>query len=270
MKTLVAKYLVALSICAFHLVPFYLLLNIALKTQRDTSSKWLWPDYVYLENFVDVWTRARLGQAILNNLIITGSSVILVVFVGMLAAYPLARFPTRWNNFIYTFSISILIVPALTVLVPLYKFVVDLHGINTYWAIVLIHTTFFLPTVIFLFTGFIRTIPRELDEAALIDGCSRYAIFFRIVFPLLKPVTASVIILTMLGIWNDYQFSLFFLQRRAVQTVPLVLSQFFSQYQNNLPLAAAGSLLSILPMTMVYLSLQKYFISGLAEGAVKG
>jgi raffinose/stachyose/melibiose transport system permease protein len=265
----ILTYLTALLICAFHLIPFYLALNIALKTQRDTTSKWLPPLYVYFNNFIDAWTQAHLGEAILNTLIITASSVTLVVMVGVLAAYPLARYRTRWNNVVYTSSISILIVPALTVLVPLYKFVVDLHGINTYWAIVLIHTTFFLPTVIFLFTGFIRTIPSELDEAALIDGCSRYAIFWRIIFPLLQPVTASVIILTMLSVWNDYQFSLFFLQRRAVQTVPLVLSQFFSQYQNNLPLAAAGSLLSMVPMTVAYLLLQKYFISGLAEGAIK-
>jgi raffinose/stachyose/melibiose transport system permease protein len=147
---------------------------------------------------------------------------------------------------------------------------VQIHGINTYWAIALVHTTFFLPIVIFLYTGFIRTIPKELDEAALIDGCSRYEIFFRIIFPLLKPVTASVIIVIMLGVWNDYRFSLFLLQRRSVQTVPLVLSQFFSQFQNNLPLAAAGSLLSMVPMALVYLFLQRYFISGLAEGAVKG
>jgi raffinose/stachyose/melibiose transport system permease protein len=264
------KFWGVLLICALHLIPFFLLLNLSLKTRQDTSSKWAPPSYLYLDNLVDVWTQARLGQAILNNLIITVCSVTLVVFVGMMAAYPLARYRTRWNNFVYTLSIAILIVPALTVLVPLYKFVVDLHGINSYWAIILIHTTFFLPTVIFLFTGFIRTIPRELDEAALIDGCGRYAIFFRIVFPLLKPVTASVIILTMLGIWNDYRFSLFFLQRRAVQTVPLVLSQFFSQFQNNLPLAAAGSLLSMIPMTLIYLFLQRYFVSGLAEGAVKG
>jgi len=266
----IAKYPAALLICVLHSVPFFLLLNVALKNQYDTSSKWVTPNYVYLDNFQDVWEKARLGQAITNTLLITVFSVLLVVVVGMLAAYPLARLRTRWNNFVYTFSIAILIVPALTVLVPLYKFVVDLHGINSYWAIILIHTTFFLPTVIFLFTGFIRTIPRELDDAALIDGCNRYEIFFRIVFPLLKPVTASVIILTMLGVWNDYRFSLFFLQRRAVQTVPLVLSQFFSQYQNNLPLAAAGSLLSMIPMTLIYILLQKYFISGLAEGAVKG
>jgi len=263
-------YLAAGFICIFHFIPFYLLINLALKDQTDTSSKWAIPQYLSLQNFIEVWSQARLGQALVSTLIITGCSVALVVLVGMLAAYPLARFPTRWNNIIYTFSIAILIVPALTVLVPLYKFIVEIHGISKYWSIVLIHTTFFLPTVIFLYTGFIRTIPRELDEAALIDGCSRYSIFLRIIFPLLKPVTASVIILTMLSIWNDYQFSLFFLQKRAVQTVPLVLSQFFSQYQNNLPLAAAGSLLSMVPMALVYLFLQKYFISGLAEGAVKG
>ncbi len=264
------KTLAALAICGVHLVPFYLLVNLALKTRQDTSSRWSPPTYLYWDNFLNVWTQARLGEAILNNLLITVCSVSLVVFVGMMAAYPLARLRTRLNNSVYTLSIAILVVPALTVLVPLYKLVVDLHGINSYWAIVLVHTTFFLPTVIFLFTGFIRTIPTELDEAALIDGCNRYSIFFRIVFPLLKPVTASVIIITMLGVWNDYRFSLFFLQRRAVQTVPLVLSQFFSQFQNDLPLAAAGSLLSMIPMTLLYIFLQRYFISGLAEGAVKG
>lgn len=263
-------YLIALLICVVHLIPFYLLVNIALKTARDTSSRWVPPGYWDLNNFIQVWSQAHLGQALLNTFIITFCSVATVVFVGVLASYPLARFPTRWNNFIYTLSVSTLIVPALTVLVPLYKLVVEIHGINTYWAIVLVQTTFFLPIVIFLYTGFIRTIPRELDEAALMDGCSRYQIFFRIIFPLLKPVTASVIILIMLGVWNDYQFSLFFLQRRSVQTVPLVLSQFFSQFQSNLPLAAAGSLISMVPMALVYLFLQRYFISGLAEGAVKG
>jgi raffinose/stachyose/melibiose transport system permease protein len=266
----ILKYAAVVLISVLHLIPLYLVVNVAFKTTQDTSSRWIPPDYLYLDNFVGVWTKSNLSQAVLNTLIITACSVTVVVLVGVLAAYPLARFRTRLNNFVYTLSISMLIVPALTVLVPLYKFIVDIHGINTYWAIVLIHTTFFLPTVIFLYTGFIRTIPKELDEAALIDGCSRYGIFFRIIFPLLRPVTASVIILIMLGVWNDYRFSLFFLQRRAVQTVPLVLSQFFSQYQNNLPLAAAGSLLSMVPMALLYLFLQKYFISGLAEGAVKG
>lgn len=121
-----------------------------------------------------------------------------------------------------------------------------------------------------MYTGFIRTIPRELDEAALIDGCSRYAIFFRIILPLLKPVTATVIILVGIVIWNDFAFSLFFLQKSAMQTVPLKLSAFFGQYFNYLPWCAAGCLLSMVPLTAAYSFLQRYFVSGLAEGAVKG
>ncbi len=259
-----------LAVCLLHIVPLYILVNLSLKSPQDTSSKWATPNYLYLDNFMNAWNEAHLGQALLNNLIITSGAVALVVIVGALAAYPLARFPTRWNNFIYTLSISCLIVPALTILVPLYKFVVDLGGINTYWAIILIQVTFMLPLSIFIYTGFIKTISRELDEAALIDGCSRFAIFFRIILPLLKPVTASLIIIAGVAVWNDFQFSLFFLQRRGVQTVPVVLSQFFSQYQNNIAWVAAGCLLSVIPLTCVYLALQQYFVSGLAEGAIKG
>jgi raffinose/stachyose/melibiose transport system permease protein len=109
-----------------------------------------------------------------------------------------------------------------------------------------------------------------LDEAALIDGCPRYQIFFRIIMPLLKPVTATLIIITGLAVWNDFQFSLFFLQRKAVMTVPLVLSQFISMYQSDIAWVAAGCLIAVLPMAAVYFFLQKYFVSGLAEAAIKG
>lgn len=260
----------ALAICVFHVLPLFILVNLAFKSPLDVSSKWMVPRYLYLDNFVNAWNQAHLDQALLNNVIITGGTVLLVIGAGALAAYPLARYPTRWNNFVYMLSISCLIVPALTILVPLYKFIVDLGGINTYWAMILIQVTFMLPLSIFIYTGFIKTISRELDEAALIDGCSRFAIFFRIILPLLKPVTATLIIIDGVAVWNDYQFSLFFLQRRGVQTVPVVLSQFFSQYQNNIAWVAAGCLLGMIPLTMVYLALQRYFVSGLAEGAIKG
>jgi raffinose/stachyose/melibiose transport system permease protein len=262
-------YITAFVITFFSLVPFIVILNISLKTSQDTSSRWIPPDYLYLGNFVDSWNEANLGHALLNNCIITGATVILVVGFGALAAYPLSRFPTRFNKVIYTISISCLIVPALTILVPLYKLVLKLGGLNTYWAIILIHTTFYLPLSIFLYTGFIKTIPRELDEAALLDGCSRYSIFLRIILPLLKPVTSTVIILVGVFVWNDYQFSFFFLQRRSFQTVPVVLSQFFSQFQTHVAWVAAGCLISMIPLTVLYIFLQKYFISGLAEGAVK-
>lgn len=261
---------IGVAVCLFHIIPFFIMVNVAFKLRTDPSSKWVTPTYLYLDNFVNAWKEAYLDRALLNNIIITTAAVTLVIAIGAIAAYPLARYPTRWNNFVYTLSISVLIVPALTILVPLYKFIVDLGGINSYWAITVVQVTFFLPLAIFMFTGFIKTIPRELDEAALIDGCSRYAIFFRIILPLLKPVTASLIILVGLSVWNDFQFSLFFLQRRTVQTVPVILSQFFSQYQNEVAWVAAGCLISMIPMTCLYLFLQKYFVSGLAEGAIKG
>ncbi|WP_236687341.1 carbohydrate ABC transporter permease [Geobacillus sp. ZGt-1] len=127
-----------------------------------------------------------------------------------------------------------------------------------------------LPITIFLFTGFINTIPRELDEAAMIDGMSRFSLFFRIIMPLLKPVTVTVMILTGVNVWNDYQFSVFFLQSSESHTLTVALSSFFSQYVNNVGWVAAGSLLSSLPIIILYLFLQKYFISGLSSGAVKG
>lgn len=261
---------VAVVACLIQLMPFWIMLNLAFKDATDKSSKWLPPLYVYLQNFANAWTEAELGRALVNTLVITIFAALLVIGLGALAAFPLARYPTRLNNLIYLFSISILIVPPLTTLVPLYKVVVDMQGINSPWMLMALHVTFQLPLVIFLYTGFIKSVPRDLDEAAMLDGCSRFGVFFRVVMPLLKPVTATALILVGLAVWNDYQFSLFFLQKPAAQTFPVVLARFFSQYQNNVSWVAAGSLLSMIPMTVLYVFLQKYFVSGLAEGAVKG
>ncbi|GAA3329617.1 hypothetical protein GCM10020331_078430 [Ectobacillus funiculus] len=123
---------------------------------------------------------------------------------------------------------------------------------------------------IFLFTGFISTIPQELDEAAMMDGMSRFGLFFRIIMPLLKPVTATVTILTGVNVWNDYQFSVFFsCKAQRQRRLQFSLAAFFSQYTNNVGWVASGSLLAALPIIVLYLFLQKYFISGLSSGAVK-
>jgi raffinose/stachyose/melibiose transport system permease protein len=262
--------LLSLIICLIHVLPFYILLTTTFKAADDLSSKWLFPGYLYLDNFVNAWREANLASAFKSNIIITVISVLLIVIVGSIAAYPLARHQTRWNKFIYTVFVSALIVPPLTILVPLYKFMVDIGGMNQYWGIILLFVTFNLPMTIFLYTGFISTIPRELDEAAMIDGAGRFSLFYRILLPLLKPITATVIILTSVAVWNDFQFSIFFLQRPHTRTITVALSSFFSQYSSNIGWVAAGSLMSALPMIVVYLFLQRYFITGLASGAVKG
>ncbi|QYR22860.1 carbohydrate ABC transporter permease [Paenibacillus sp. sptzw28] len=262
--------LLSAVICLIHILPFYILITTAFKADDDLSSKWEFPGYWYLDNFINAWNQADLASAFRNNIIVTAVSVALIVLVGSIAAYPLARRQTSWNKFIYALFVSALIVPPLTILVPLYKYMVDIGGMNTYWGIILLHVTFNLPMTIFLYTGFISTIPRELDEASMIDGAGRFTLFYRIILPLLKPITATVIIFTGVAVWNDYQFSVFFLQKPELRTFTVALASFFGSYSNEIGWVAAGSLIGALPMVVTYLFLQRYFISGLSSGAVKG
>jgi raffinose/stachyose/melibiose transport system permease protein len=262
--------LISLVICLIHILPFYILITTSFKAFGDVSSKWVLPGYLYLDNFKDAWNEAHLGTAFRNNAVVTFISVFFIIIIGSIASYPLARRQTSWNRFMYALFVSALIVPALTILVPLYKFMVDIGGMNQYWGIILLHITFGLPQTIFLYTGFISTIPQDLDEAAMIDGAGRFQLFYTIILPLLKPVTATVIILSGVAIWNDYSFSLFFLQKPEMRTITVALSSFFGQYTNNIGWVAAGSFMGAIPMTIVYLFLQRYFVAGIASGAVKG
>lgn len=266
----IGKYLILVAVIVIYCIPFYMLISLAGKTLSDTSTMWKLPTYIDMGNFAAAWNKAHLASALINNSIITGIAICCIILVGSSAAYPLARKKSRKNTLVGSLLISCLIVPPLTVLVPLYKFIVDIGGLNTRWAMICILVTFQLPLCIFLYTNFIKTIPKELDEAAIIDGCSPLMVFIRVLFPLLKPVTSSIIILCGVQIWNDYQFSVFFLQRTEVHTVAIALSQFVSQYQNDIGLVAAGCLMGLLPLTLLYLVLQKYFVKGLSDGAVKG
>lgn len=262
--------LIMVIIMVLYFVPFYILITVSLKNQTDLSTRWALPNYFNLDNFASAWQNANLARAFFNDLIITGLVILLLIIVGSLSSYPLARYRSKLNKTMYMVFISAMVIPPLSILVPLYKFYAGIGAMDTYWGIILLHLTFQLPITIFLYTGFISTLPRELDEAALIDGCTRFSVFFKILFPLLKPITATVIIMTGINVWNDYQFSIFFLQQTDMKTITVALSSFFGSTTNHISWVAAGSLLGSLPMIAVYLFLQKYFVSGLSAGAVKG
>lgn len=235
----------------------------------DLTSRWSPPAYLYLQNFELAITKGNLLRAVGNTLLITLISVLLIVAIGSMAAYPLARVHTKLNRIILSTILAVMMIPPLSVLVPLYKTLITIHGINTYWGIILVSVTYNLPISIFLFSNFINTIPRSLDEAAMIDGCSHIEAFYRVVLPSLKPVTASVIILTGVYIWNDYSFQLYVLQKKNMRTVTLAISSFFTENAANLNAGAAAALLVILPPIILYLTMQKYFVQGISEGAVK-
>lgn len=263
------KTAAALLICAVQLVPIYVTTMVALKPQTDLSSTWEPPAHLALENFSRAIQQGGLVRALANTVFITACSTALVVSIGAMAAYPLARSRSRLNGAVTTFILSILMVPALSLLVPLYVLMVRARAVSTFWGIVPIHVTFNLPLSIFMFTNFIRTIPRELEEAALLDGCSVYAIFLRIVMPLLKPVTVSVVLLTAASVWNDFQYSIYFLQKPGMRVLTLSIASFFGISGSDPHVAAAGALLAILPMAVLYLFLQKYFVRGMVESAFK-
>lgn len=263
--------ILAFLITILHAIPFYILITTSLKEQGDFSSRWVLPDYFSLENFAIAWQQANLGNAMINSLLITTGAAIILILLGSMAAYPLARKNTKLNKGVLVLFVAIMVVPPLTALVPLYQMVVDFGMINTRTIAILVNSAAFMPLTIFLYSGFIRsTIPKELEEAARIDGASTLGIFFKIVFPLLKPVTASVLIVACVFIWNDYQFAIFFLQSSDVHTLTVTMDSYFTENQHNLGLVAAGAFIAMLPMALMFLFLQKYFIAGLSSGAVKG
>ncbi len=266
----ILRWGLSILLAALFLIPFYILINVSFRSPSVRASYWMPSAFTYLENFINAWTEAGLGRAFINSGLITLGVLAGIVVMGSGAAYPLSRLRTRLNRALYYIIVACLIVPPLTILVPLYIMIVRMFGSSTYASIVFPLIAYQLPLAVFLYTTFIGTVPRELDEAAMIDGCTPLLTFWRIIFPLMTPVTASVLILVGVNAWNDFAFSVFFLQRSTSRNFTVALGQFFSQFSNQIHWVAAGCLMGLLPITVLYLVLQRYFISGLASGAVKG
>ncbi len=268
------KYLgiaLLLLFVVIQLLPFYIASTVAFKPMSDMSSRWIFPiANLSLKNFEIAIERGNIFNAMKNSLIVTVTSVFFICILGSMAAYPLARVKTKLNTIIMIFILGLMMIPPLSTLVPTLSLLNKFNATNTYWGISLIMITGQLPLSIFLYKSFIGSIPKELEEAALIDGASRFQIYTKIILPMLKPVTASVIILTGTFIWNDYQMSLYIMNKPEARTVTTAIGSFFSQQASNMGAASAASLLGVLPILIVYLLLQKYFIKGMVDGAVKG
>ncbi|PIE04358.1 MAG: sugar ABC transporter permease [Spirochaetales bacterium] len=251
-------------------IPFYALILIAFKRpEGGLGAITLIPDF-HLDNFVSAWQKSNMARAFLNSFIITGGSVSLLVILAGMAGYSIGRVHSRINRMIFMIFLLSMMIPGIINTVPLYTLLVRLKGINTYWAMIVVLAVNALPFSVFLYSGFVQAMPVELEEAAVIDGYSFFQSFWKITLPLLKPVTASVIILQGLGMWNNYAQAVFFLQRRDMRTIPLAISIFFKQYGADWPVMAAAALLGLIPPVAAFLAFQKFFIQGITTGAVKG
>lgn len=264
-RTLILE-LVFIVIGVIFMIPFAILLAVAL---RDPESERGFLDFSWpptLDNIVTAWETSAMGAALVNSMIITVLSVVLIIVIASAAAYPLARYQQRWSRATFYFFLFGLLVAGQASILPLYTFIRDIGLMNTLWAVVLIQVGANMPFSIFLYTAFIRELPRDYEEAALMDGATPTRSFVTVVFPLLRPITGTILILTSLGVWNDFFTPLLYLSGGGNKTAPLALYSYVGQYSADWPLVFSALLLSILPILVLYLFTQRFVIKGFASG----
>lgn len=255
------------------LVPLYLLLLNTFKTEADIERDPLGLPFgrLTLENLRAAVTDPTLGiwSAYARTIVITLSTVTLSIIVAASAGYVLARATSRWSTTTYLVVVGGLLIPTQVVLLPAIHVLRTLGIFETWYGLVLYESALSLPFAVFIFTGFVRTVPRELDEAAAIDGCGQFGTFWRIVFPTLRPATAAVAIFLGLGAWNDFVDPIVILGQGG-DTITTGIFRAVGQFRIIYAQAFANLWLAVVPVLVVYVFLQKQFISGLTDGAVKG
>jgi raffinose/stachyose/melibiose transport system permease protein len=267
----ILRLLPAIIWAALIIVPILYLVFISLRTATAYAADPLGlPKSFDIQNYIDAWNQGTIPSAFLNNLIVTAVSVVGVVALASLAAYGLVRWIGRAGNRFYVFFVLGLIVPFQLGLPILFKLWAGIGLVDSLPGVILIQIGANLPLAVFLYAGFLRSVPLELEEASRIDGAGDFRIFVSIVFPLLRPVTATVVILTAINVWNDLVVSLFFLSTPTNQTLPLTVIGFVSIVSSNQPLIFACAVITVLPIIVMFVVLQRFFMSGLTAGALRG
>ncbi|MFF1823325.1 carbohydrate ABC transporter permease [Kribbella sp. NPDC051587] len=259
--------LVMVAVAVAFLFPVYALVTLAFKDPGQIANAPLSPpDPPSVDSFGTAWQSASLGSALLNSTLITVSSVLALIVLGSLAAYFLARRASRLSYSLYILFLVGIILPFQLGMIPLYQLVNDLGLLGTYQGMILFYTGIQLPFTVFLYTGFIRSLPADYTNAALIDGASHLQAFRHVIFPLLRPITGTVLILNAVHIWNDFFTPLLYLGGSGRETVPVRIFAFVNEYTSDYGLVAAGLVLAALPILLVFLVLQRYVIRGFSSG----
>jgi raffinose/stachyose/melibiose transport system permease protein len=246
--------------------PVYVLVNLAVRPASDTSSPISPTTSPTLANFTQAWQQGALGGALVNSVLVTVCSVVIVLAVSSLAAYPLARVAARWSRGTYLTFLLGLVLPFQLAALPLYQTMRDMGLLGTPWALVLFYSGLQVPFTVFLYVGFLRALPRDFEDAALIDGCTSLQGFRYVVLPMLKPITVTALVLNTVAIWNDFFTPLLYLSGSAQQTMPVSIAGFVGQYVTDWNLIFAALVISILPVLLVYFLLQRSIINGFAGG----
>jgi multiple sugar transport system permease protein len=258
----------------FAIAPVYWMITISLKTEGDqfaTPPAWI-SFSPTLEHYIEAFVTRSFGQYLLTSAIVAVASTCCALVIGSLAAYALARFqfPYRLDRKLSVWILSTRMFPAIVTAVPLFLMMRDLRLLNTMAALIIVYTGFNLPFVVWMMRGFFAEVPKDLEEAALVDGDSRFGALFRVVLPLVAPGLAATAVFCLIVSWNEFLFALVLTQTDAAMTLPVGIAGRVTQYEIRWGVMSAAATVAIVPILAFALAVQKYLVRGLSLGAVKG
>ena len=252
--------------------PLFIVINYSFKTRRElyTGNPLALPESINWGNYSNAFERLNLSTTFFNTVFYTVVSVVILALLCGAAAWAIARARNRFFKFAYYYFILGIMIPAQALFLPIYIVGFRFGLVNTRLGVILMFIATNISFGIFLMTSFMSTVPVELEEAARIDGCSIYQTYFLIVFPLLKPAMATLVIMQSFQIWNDYLMSSLYISSSRLRTMTVALHSLFSQQTSDYSTAFAAIVLSSLPVIVLFITLQRYFIKGMTIGAIKG
>lgn len=252
------------------LFPLYLTIVIALKNPQEIAQSVLsLPKNLHFENFIIAIKMTRFFRSFANSFIITVSGVALTIMTNSMVAYAIARnMHRKFFKFLYFYFVSALFIPFPIIMLPIVK-QTSAMGIDNKWGLIFLYVVYGLAFNVFLYVAYIKSIPISLEEAAIIDGCSVWQVFWKIVFPLMAPINSAVMVLSTLWLWNDFLLPLVILSKRDDMTLQVIQYIFQSQFRTDYHLAFASYLMVMAPLIIVYTFAQRWIVSGIMRGSIK-
>ena len=270
----IVGFIVIAALFVLYMVPFFVVILNSFKQKRDIITNplsFIAEKGYTLENYVRAFEKMDFLKAFGNSLFVTCLSTLLVVIIASMTAYYFSRANNWFSKIFFALMIAAMIIPFQAIMIQIvYSYVSNLNLLNHKLTLVFMHTGFAMSMSVFIYQGFIKSgIPASLEEAAYLDGCTKVQTFFKVVFPLLKPTTATLVILNVLAFWNDYLLPSLVLGKKELYTLPLSTYVFYGTYSANYGVIMAALVLTVAPIVILYLFLQKQIIDGVVAGAVK-
>lgn len=263
-------FILSVALFILYFFPFVLVLINSFKDRLDIVTNPLaLPSKISFDNYIEAFQTMNFMSALWNSILITVVSVVLIISFSSMFAYFLVRWKWKMNGVIFLLLIASMIIPFQALMIPFVSIYGNLGMLNSPWMLMFFYLGFGLGLATFMYHGFIKSIPVELEEASLIDGASRLQVFWLVVFPILKPITVTIVILDVLWIWNDFLLPSLVLVSEGNRTIPLSTFYFFGQYTSSFGPAMAGLILAIIPVIIFFIILQKQVIKGVIDGAIK-